>query len=420
MIATSLLHAGQSGTAPCQLAILATHPIHYQIQLFKRLAQITGLDVTVLFCSRFGLSRETDHTCGIVHQWYDDAILDGLPHKFLPNYSWEPSPASIFGTMNPGVLRELKSGRYDVLLVQGYAGLTEWLALATAKRAFCPVLFRGETGRRPGPADTRDVIRKMILKALARTVDVFLPIGTRSREFYLHYGIPRDRLVLSPYAVDNDFFCGQARLLQKKRPEFRAALGIDPAVPVVLYLSKMTARKRPMDLLLAFEKLQKPAFLLFVGDGPLKIEIQRYVNQRKLKNVLCVGFQNQDNVSRFYCIGDIFVLPSEYEPWGLVVNEAMCFSLPVLTTNGVAASSDLIQDNGFLYDAGDTHTLAALLRELVERQEQRSTMGRRSRAIIQDWNVNASVDGICRGIEKVISAKDGRVVPINSVACDES
>jgi glycosyltransferase involved in cell wall biosynthesis len=383
----------------CKLAILATHPIHYQIQLFKRLAQIPRLNVTVLFCSRFGLSPQVDHTCGIVHQWYDEAILDGLPHKFLPNYSWEGSRSTIFGTMNPGVVRELTLGRYDVLLVQGYAGLTEWLALAMAKAVSCRVLFRGETGLRPGPAGKRDVIRKMTLKALARAVEVFLPIGTRSRDFYLHYGIPPHRLVLSPYAVDNDFFCEQARLLQTKKAQLRAALGIDPTVPVVLYVSKMTARKRPLDLVQAFEKLTQPAVLLMVGDGPLRPSIENYAARRNMRMVIMAGFQKQDALPQFYAIGDIFVLPSEYEPWGLVVNEAMSFALPIMTTHGVAAAADLVsKENGVVYEPGDIDSLAAALQQLVQHKDQRAAMGKRSAEIIRDWNLDASATGICQGI----------------------
>ena len=384
---------------PCRVAVLATHPIHYQIQLYRRLAQGPGIDVTMLFCSRFGLSRQIDHTFGMAHRWYDESILNGCRHKFLANYSWEKSPSSVFGTINPGVLVELTRARYDVLIVQGYAGLTEWLALATAKKRSLRVVFRGETILRPCTPPRRAAIGRMAVQVLTKVVDVFLPIGTRSREFYLHYGIPSDRLVLSPYAVDNEFFMAQANRLKSQKRELLEFMGVSTGVPVILYVSKMTPRKRPLDLLMAFELLQEPAFLLFVGDGPLKREVQDYATRRQLQNVMFVGFQRQETLSQFYAVGDVFVLPSEYEPWGLVINEAMCFSLPIITTDGVASSADLVkEDNGFVYEAGNVNALEAALRVLVSDAERRREMGRQSSKIVEGWDLDASVRGICQGL----------------------
>ena len=237
------------------------------------------------------------------------------------------------------------------------------------------------------------------MQSLAKLVDTFLPIGTRSQEFYLHYGIPRERMVLSPYAVDNNYFFSQAGLFKTRKRELRESLGIVGELPVVLFVSKMTPRKRPLDLLKAFEKLQEHAFLLFVGDGPLRAEIEGYVASRQLRNVRCAGFQRQETLPQFYAVGDVFVLPSEYEPWGLVVNEAMCFSLPIITTHGVAAAADLVKtENGFLYEAGNVKALEAALRILVSGAERRLEMGRQSSKIVEGWDLDASVYGVCQGI----------------------
>lgn len=406
-----------------RVAVLATHPIHYQIQLYKRLARVPGMDVTMLFCSRFGLTRQIDHTFGVVHQWYDESILDGCKHKFLTNYSWERSPRTVFGMISPGVLREVNLARYDVLLVQGYAGITEWLAIAAARLGSCRVLFRGEAVLRPRSPKARAAVRWALMQALAKAVDVFLPIGTRGRDFYLHYGIHPGRLVLSPYAVNNDFFFAKARELRSRRAEFRQSLGIPDGVPVVLYVSKMTPRKRPMDLLKAFAALDAPAALVFVGDGPLRPEVESFAARQKLRYVFYVGFQRQEDLPRFYAMGDVFVLPSEDEPWGLVVNEAMCFALPIITTDGVACSADLVvhEGNGLLYGAGNTKALRDALRKLVSDPQQRLDMGLRSREIIRKWDQKASVDGICRAISMTMASSrpnHGHLLPLRDTGYD--
>lgn len=166
----------------------------------------------------------------------------------------------------------------------------------------------------------------------------------------------------------------------------------------------MIPRKRPMDLLEAFEKLATQAVLVLVGDGPLRSEVENYVAEHSLTNVFCAGFQSQHDLSKYYAIADVFVLPSEYEPWGLVVNEAMCFSLPIVTTRGVSSSADLVMHgkNGFLYNAGDLKALHVALRGLIGDAKQRLEMGQRSRRIIERWGQNDSVDGICRGISMAL------------------
>ena len=384
---------------PCRVAVLATHPIHYQIQLYRRLAQVPGMDVTMLFCSRFGLSRQIDPTFGIEVQWYDESILDGVKYKFLENPLWERGPTSVYATISPSVFKEITSNSYDVVLIQSYAGVTEWIAVAAAIKQSCRILFRGETVLKSGSPHARDAFRWMPIKILANWVSIFLPIGTRSREFYLYYGTPQERLVLSPYAVDNNYFFSQASLCKNKKRELRESLGIDGEFPIVLFVSKMTPRKRPLDLLKAFETIQEHAFLLFVGDGPLRAEIESYVEARQMRNVRFAGFQRQEDLSRFYAVGDIFVLPSEHEPWGLVINEAMCFSLPIITTDGVASSADLVkEENGFVYEAGNVKALESALRVLVSDAERRREMGRQSSKIVEGWDLDASVRGICQGL----------------------
>jgi glycosyltransferase involved in cell wall biosynthesis len=385
----------------CRVAVLATHPIHYQIQLVRRLAEVPGMDATMLFCSRFGLGHAIDPTFGLAVQWYDESVLEGVKHKFLPHPLWERGPKSVCPTISPSIVPELGRHAYDVLLVQGYAGVTEWMAMAAAKAGACRVLFRGETGLNPRSSRRNRATRWVAMKALARFVDVFLPIGTRSREFYLRYGIAPERLVQTPYAVDNDFFFARAHALSGRRSELRATLGIPGDIPVVLCVSKMVPRKRPLDLLRAFARLQERAFLLFVGDGPLRKEMEDYVSAHNVGNVLLAGFQGQEALSRFYAVGDVFALPSDYEPWGLVVNEAMCFSLPIITTRGVAASADLVTGkNGFVYEAGDIEALHAALRDLVREPRRRAEMGRESRTMIQGWDQPAAVKGMCQGIAR--------------------
>lgn len=160
-----------------------------------------------------------------------------------------------------------------------------------------------------------------------------------------------------PYAVDNQMFQARSRAAAEKREQFRRELGLEPDRRVVLFTAKLTPVKAPEDLLEAYKQAwswergaaphpsgghllpsaekegkagsAKP-YLLFVGDGPLRGELEAQAGAMKGADVRFLGFKNQGELPAFYDLCDVFVLPSIHEPWGLVVNEVMNAAKPVI------------------------------------------------------------------------------------------
>jgi len=158
-----------------------------------------------------------------------------------------------------------------------------------------------------------------------------------------------------------------------------------------------------MDLVSALSSLSGKVGALFVGEGSLGAALDAEVRRRGLPYVRFVGFQNQSALPRYYAAADMFALPSAYEPYGLVVNEAMCMGLPVLTTPAVAAAADLVREgeNGFLFSVGDLETLARRIGQLATDPGLRLAMGKRSREIIAGWNYDACVEGVVNALRHV-------------------
>jgi len=128
--------------------------------------------------------------------------------------------------------------------------------------------------------------------------------------------------------------------------------------------------------------------LFFVGDGPLRSKIEKQIKKQKIKEVYLLGFQPRNIVPNFYTIANALVLPSDDETWGIVVNEAMCFSLPVITSSMVGAALDLVKDgyNGFIFPAGDSKKLASCIEKLINLPEnERLIFGQRSFEMINEW-----------------------------------
>ena len=152
----------------------------------------------------------------------------------------------------------------------------------------------------------------------------------------------------------------------------------------MLYAAKFTTRKRPRDLLEAARRLKaegiRPFTVVMAGSGELEHELRTFCADHGLDNVVFTGFVNQSELPALYGASDIFVLPSEDEPWGLAVNEAMCASLPVVVSREVGCVPDLVRDgvNGYTPAAGDVTGLARALRRLIETKTSVSVKGKRA------------------------------------------
>jgi glycosyltransferase involved in cell wall biosynthesis len=235
---------------------------------------------------------------------------------------------------------------------------------------------------------------------LASVADEFLAIGSANRDYYLANGVAADKVSLVPYAVDNHFFAARAAEAAPRRDKLRADLGLEPGRPVILYASKFQARKRPGDLLRAYERVVAacavPPYLLYVGDGELRPELEAEVAAKRLGGVRFLGFRNQTELPAIYDLCEAFVLPSVHEPWGLVVNEVMAVGRTVIVSDEVGCVPDLVKPgvNGFVFRAGDVAALAEALLAVAISPDRIRAMGARSREIIEGWSFREDLAGL--------------------------
>ena len=144
-----------------------------------------------------------------------------------------------------------------------------------------------------------------------------------------------------------------------------------------------------------------PPTLVLVGDGPQRPELEARAAGGGV--VRFAGFRNQSEMPRFYDLCDVFVLPSEHEPWGLVVNEVMNAGRPVLVSDHVGAGADLVVDgeNGFVFPTGDVAALARALESVLRDPQRKREMGRRSLDRVAGWSFEQDRKGLLRALHAV-------------------
>ena len=108
--------------------------------------------------------------------------------------------------------------------------------------------------------------------------------------------------------------------------------------------------------------------MMIVGDGPKKTSILEKFHKINLQHFHFAGFQNQSHLPNYYYAADVLVVPSVKEPWGLVVNEAMASGTPVIASDCVGASYDLIEvgKTGYVFKSNDQESLAKTLVQFYE------------------------------------------------------
>ncbi|HSY79940.1 MAG TPA: glycosyltransferase family 4 protein [Verrucomicrobiae bacterium] len=395
-----------------RVACLVSHPIQYQAPLFRYLAARPGIELTVFFLSDHSIHAYRDSGFGVDVKW-DVPLLDGYRSEFLPRVG-NGSGLSFWRPWTFGLRARLRRGQFDALWVHGYAHRGCLAGIAAAKSLSIPVMLRGESNLLSETDDALKLgVKRIAMPALLRTIDAALAIGRLNREFYLRYGVEAGRIFPMPYAVDNEFFRNASEKARPRREALRAELGLKPERAVILFASKMQPHKRAADLLQAYVRLSsdgvaEPApYLVFAGDGEERASLERRARELKWDSIRFIGFRNQSELPSLYDLCDVFVLPSEHEPWGLVVNEAMNAGKPVVVSDRVGAGPDLIENsvNGLVYPVRDVASLADCLRRLIDSPEHRAAMGARALESVARLDFNADREGLLAALDSVVGKK---------------
>jgi glycosyltransferase involved in cell wall biosynthesis len=242
-----------------------------------------------------------------------------------------------------------------------------------------------------------------IKKLLINSANRYLLSGTNAINEFSKYGASKEDMVKAYFTCDIKKLTKQNKMLNKdllrKKLEFA-----NPASKLILCVARLVKEKGILDLINAAKDINNLKVIL-IGSGKYESYIRKYIKLAKIDNVILAGYKTENEISKFYKVADVFVLPSYYDPWGMVINEAMCFELPIITTNMTGSSYDLVKNgyNGYIIKPGDIVSLRKRIIELKENNIKRIKFGKRSFDLIKEWNLNKSVDSYFKCINGVRS-----------------
>ncbi len=378
-----------------KMAIIAPVPFHYHAPLYREINNSLDVDLMVYFCSKETISgkdvEKTYKTIGMLE--CEDELLRGYKYKFIKNYSPKPSYLrSIFGLANFGIWHEIKVKDYDIVVLQAWNNLTWWIAFFACLKFKTPVFFM--TDSNIASELTKGIFTKIIKKIfignfLLKKATGFLVSGTANENFYKYYNVRKEKMIRVPFSWGYDKFLNIFKQSKFHKTKIREGLGILKNDFILLYVGRLSKEKSLGVLLKAFKKLNiKNKKLFIVGDGPERAGMEEFIRKNEINGVSFLGFQPHKIISDFYIASDVFVLPSKHETWGIVVNEAMCFGLPIIVSDRVGSGFDLVKNNynGFVFTSGKVDGLIECVEKIYRMSdEEYANFSNNSVELIEKW-----------------------------------
>jgi glycosyltransferase involved in cell wall biosynthesis len=314
------------------------------------------------------------------------------------------------------IIRWLRERDVRVVVVQGYNDVGRLRIIRWCRRNRVPCFLSGDSnilGDRTTGA--KKWLKARLLPRIIRQCSGIMPVGSRGAAYFEKYGAAPRHIFLFPYEPDY-------QLIRDVPPDLvqqvRARFALSSRRRRILFAGRMIREKRPDMAIESFARIadRRPEWdLVMLGDGVRRARLQASVPPDLTSRVIWAGFIPRAlEVAAMYRTCDVLVLPSDYEPWAVVVNEAAAAGLALVCSDVVGAAAELVRDgvNGWTFRSGDVGALTERLLQVtdpanVERLKQASA------DVLAEWQrVGDPVRNLWHAVEAATSTvSDARVFP---------
>ncbi|HNP48119.1 MAG TPA: glycosyltransferase family 4 protein, partial [Bacteroidia bacterium] len=298
-----------------------------------------------------------------------------------------------------GLLRSLKKENPDCVIINGFSVGTVrlWWRSWWKKTPF--IIWSGTVKSRGGKFSALRVFQR---KMLQRRAAAFIAYGQRAKEYLTDLGAKSEKIFIARNTVDTRFFSEQTDLERKK-------VAHDILKIHFTYVGFIIRKKNLEQLLKAVSLVaseRKDFVLDLIGDGLDKNYFEEYVRKHKLEDVVhFAGFVQKNNLPEWLAKSSCFVFPSNYDIWGLVVNEAMAAALPCISSIHSGVTADLIEDgkNGFALDFSKEKIVAEKMKWILDHPREAVAMGHNARKTVAGKaSIYVSAKGMMEAIHFVL------------------
>ncbi len=330
-------------------------PSPYRVDFFNELGK--SVDLTVLYERRRSSERN--------EKWVGDKAL------FYSEVYADVKPYRTDQSIGSGILDYVKKASFDYLVITNYASpsirkLIIWCIFH--KIDYC-LEYDGGFYKK----DT--LLKRIIKKFLITHAAAHFDSSAEHVRYLVDLGVKRERILKYPFSSIKESDIIGEPIPKNEKNEYRKKLKMSEKM-IVLSVGQFIYRKGFDVLIRAASDLSKSIGFYFVG-GTATAQSKTLIEELCLCNVHFVEFKTKDELSLYYKSSDLFVMPTREDIWGLVVNEAMSFGLPVISSNRCISGLEMVKpgSNGYIFENEKYHELARYIWLLFERPDALRTMG---------------------------------------------
>lgn len=347
-----------------KLLFLTNIPSPYRLDFFNELGK--EHDLKVIF--------EAERNTNLNEKWYTNKI-EHFEAIFLKKGNIEERK------INWKVLKYINKRNQDYIIVTNYSYMTELIALLLIKIKKIPYLMEIDGAL----IKNESWLLKKIKMLLIKNANGYISPSGKADEFLINYGAKRNRIYRYPFTSlrENDMLSNSIETSEKNK--IKEKLEIKENL-MILSVARFIPEKGLEKLVEIASKVPEDVAICIVGDKPTK-EYLYLVNKLNLKNIYFPGFKTKEQLKDYYKAANLFVLPTKGDVWGLVINEAMAFGLPIITTDQCGAGIELIDNNGFIIPVDDKVKLIEKINFILKDMDIQYKMSQNSLKIIKNYTI---------------------------------
>lgn len=299
------------------------------------------------------------------------------------------------------VLKLLSQKKYDRIIIANPTTPTGIIALLYCRWFKISFIIQSEGGFQGTGRGLKEKFKKYIMEK----ADLYLTGMGRENDYFLKYGATKEKLCPYPFTSLNEKDLLDAKKIKKiDRFKLRSKLKIIEK-KVVLSVGRFSYNDgygKGYDYLMHLsKKLTSEVGIYIVGDNPT-IEFIEWKNKEKLDNVHFIGFKNKEELKEYYACADLFILLTRGDTWGLVINEAMSYALPVITSNKCIAGIELIENNvnGYVVSLDNQKDILEKIEDILNSNDKMLLFGLESQKKIQRYTIENMTKVIWNSIKK--------------------
>lgn len=315
-----------------KILIFADFPSPYRVEVFKGLSK--HYDILVVFDKMSDQNRNAAWFC----------VNTGLNSISLLN----EKDRHIFYQE----LKEIK--KYDLVIAYDYHIKNAMILEFTCIIKNVPYIMNCD-----GAFIRKNPIKNLIKKILIKNATAFFAGSQNAIEYFKYFGAPTNKIYRHYFTSLHETDILTEPILEAESDKEKDLLKL-PKKKMILSIGQFIYRKGFDVLLNAWDDyLDSNYTLVIIGGGEENINYNSYITKKEFKNIYIIDYKSKEELKHYYKASNLFVLPTREDVWGLVINEAMAFGLPIVSTNMCLGALELIEndENGFIVPCDDSLAL---------------------------------------------------------------